>query len=383
VKQLKLKATVKSPVFVWAGEMNSGIVQPWSWRTEADGKVRIVPEELAIEAWQAEANHQSLRILNMYLRAIQNDSDNDTGKKPPDFRSLRMLRSALPNLGTILESNGLSGALLDLWRFSHSMQQPFLPASTIKGAFRLALLINILMNEKPRRLQFVKTNNKIEFSILSEDVKPKDIDAILFRYMEFKTRNNSDSNAQLKRESQIIHDPFRQLIIQDVDICLQNLEVRECEVWSARTQGFVKTQQARSMCIESLKVNSSFEIDVRFQPLGNLMTIEFDHLLDALKTHYSEVIRREKLRLKTLTHIDSPILSSLGKFYKCLEDEIAKGAIPLRLGMGVGEDSKSITRLYKPEVHQYGITPRSRRLCRDAGENHLPMGWILLERVQT
>jgi CRISPR-associated protein Csm5 len=381
MSERELTLTVRSPVFIWAGEQNNGVTPAWAWRYGKEkerNKVVALPESEVIEAWRGKDDILKFKGEDMTLLELWEEVLESGANVPPEALTLLRQHLPLPDGSPRIRAVELDTKPAELWRWPRSAGRPYLPGSSLKGALRTAWLSQAIGSQtrfafsdpdgdgeyNHLKVRLLDTTNSLEVSLIEPTV---------LGY------HSQDEAGQVKADMH--RDPFRQVTVRDTkNLEEKSLEFRRTQVWSVRGNDSRFVNTGRDLRCECLSQKTELTVRVRCGAPGGLPgPHDVNELLGAARAHFKNVVERERSRLKTMPNRSAT--QSLLKFYQ----EFAKllysdsALVPLRLGFGAGSDSRTLARLYTPDTYKRGLTPRSRRLCCERKGTFLPLGWVTLE----
>ncbi|MBU1262494.1 type III-A CRISPR-associated RAMP protein Csm5, partial [bacterium] len=236
--------------------------------------------------------------------------------------------------------------------FIRTADKPYLPGSSIKGAFRTALL-----NSWSRNIDKHKDNTKAQ-----------NIEAEIYGGLRERRDRPGSYYADISS------DPFRALKVRDIFL------PDESTVFSKVSNFNIKDDKLNETNIQIIcEVTTcplSFELEIgideelfKIRESGLKKVISLKDLLEVTNNFYIKILHSEKARL-----FDGRA-EKIAEIYKKIEDA-GKGGYLLRLGWGSGFESMTIEKFRQPALPEKikGGWGFSKHLV----EEKFPLGWVKL-----
>ncbi|MFH0775902.1 MAG: type III-A CRISPR-associated RAMP protein Csm5 [bacterium] len=214
--------------------------------------------------------------------------------------------------------------------FIRSLNQPYIPGSSLKGALRTAVIFHLLSGKTGEGF-----SDRLEGNILG----------------------CLDNRGFLNPSS----DPFRAIKIRDASLEKDSTAIEEIETF--RNDGDRLKDMGMQVIKEVVSPKTSFETELlidddlfrKNRDMGRRLNTEI--FINACSDFYQQVIDRERDYFK-----ETEVASNYERFL-----QLDKGEFLLRLGWGSGFNSTTVNlKMFKPKQI------RTRKLV----DGHLPLGWI-------
>ncbi len=364
--------TTLSPLFIGSGKTLS----PYSDFIQ-EGNNLIYLNQKKIE----EAVSDKPELIDEYVKEIRrkmNNTSSDVSLK--DFITTR-LKLSLDSV--TLHKVPLQGNIgkQQLRQFISTAGRPFIPGSTLKGAFRTAILYDWLINDN---------NGKKLLENFIENLEKTD------------SKNKEEKNEALKKINNtdieficfggISEDPFRFLKITDSN-CLETKAISALEI--SRVSTVNEKNASIPQPSECLGVGAAVKMKITIQKSNQntkfsfLNNVEISDLMKKVSEFSKESILRELDELE-----GNKNFSHIFKFYEELEKRIKNKEIVLRIGGGktffensIGlacddDDSGEHLELFllaiKMPKYKKGVFPKTRTAVMKNNQPFQPLGWIKL-----
>lgn len=370
-----VQLTTLSPLFIGSGKTLS----PYSDFIQ-EGNTLIYLDQKKIEAVISDKPE----LIDAYVKEIRRNMENTRANVSlKDFITTRLklsLESVTKQKRRLVGTIGRQ----QLRQFISTAGRPFIPGSSLKGAFRTAVLYDWLTNDnvgKKILAEFIHFIEKCD----SNDKKER----------EDAKEKIQDINIELKCFGNISEDPFRFLHIADSN-CIESTALQACQVERVSIENDKSKYIPQPAECLGEKTNASFRITVQ-KPNQNtkfpfLDKMEISELLKKANAFYKEAIWRE------LDELDgNKRFSSLFSFYEKLEKQI-DGLNPneaiLRLGGGKtffensvglaiddydsGDHLETFLLAIKMPKYKKGFFPKTRTVVMENNNPFRPLGWIKL-----
>lgn len=278
----------------------------------------------------------------------------------------------------------------ELYEFErNSFGTPYLPGSSLKGAFRTALFAQSMRNRYNKN------------DILNSNVSSPDSKATTEVFV---------SNASLERNPSS-KNIMRMLRIGDVAFQQNDLELAQFQILNCHSEnGKWKWKGApMKLIVETLSMDAESRVNISidgflFQNKDAQSTLRFpktriEDIFKKVNTHYKQLIKSEIRFFEKLnenkenTHPLDSLIDELNEIKSLFPADETKESTEcvLRLGWGTGWrtmtgnwipeiDLLSIKERFKLGKHNVNIFPKTRKLIIN-GEDYTVSGWVKLTRI--
>lgn len=374
----QVNLTTLSPLFIGSGKTLS----PYSDFIQ-DGNMLIYLNQKKIE----EVISDKPQLIDEYVKEIRKKMNNTTSEASlKDFITTRLklsLESVTLRKVPIVGSIGRQ----QLRQFIATAGRPFIPGSSIKGAFRTAVLYDWLMNDKNGQAVLNEIARYITKS-KSKEIKEQD---------EAKKEINR-MQIEEKCFGSISQDPFRFLQISDSN-CIELTRLQVCQVsrfsiLNDKSQPIPQPEEClMSQTNATLKITiQKLEKDEKFQFLND---VDLTKLFKKVKDFSKEAVLRELDELE-----NNKLHEKMFTFYEKLEkqiDQLKSNEVILRLGGGktffdnsiglsidnddTGESLELFLIAINMPKYKGGIFPKTRTVVVSNNKPDQPMGWVKLSII--
>jgi CRISPR-associated protein Csm5 len=265
--------------------------------------------------------------------------------------------------------------------FVKTAGRPYIPGSTLKGAFRTALLRGVWTSVER------KYKTKFEEALRERDVSLKELDDYseeeIFgkpHYSPFRLVRFSDSL------------PLSQKELGICEMKILNICYGKVKWFKERGENIEDSQNAKAFYLEVLKpgikVEGVFEIDSKdksgnvYRSTKNWWVLE--HVFQNIRRDIENYIEKEKKFYARYR------LDEVEKFYQKLEEiskNLEENEILLQIGYGTGYLSKTVGRFFTKDdfeklskkgmhVSDFNLFPKTRRIIFSEGNPATVPGWI-------
>jgi len=322
MKRYRLYGEVLTPIHIGSGV----VIEPYEYMISEDRLYKIDLAELLISLEDTE-REEILGLLEKDILGFRGFIRNRVDLSRYSQFSVRVSSKVSHLYEEKLDE--LKNQLL-IGLFIRSLNQPYIPGSSLKGALRTAVIFHLISGKTGERF-----SDRLEGNILG----------------------CLDNRGFLDPSS----DPFRAIKIRDVSLEKDSTAIEEIETF--RNDGGILKDMGMQVIKEVVSPKTSFETELlidddlfrKNRDMGRRLNTEI--FINACSDFYQQVIDGEMDYFKR-----TEIASNYERFL-----QLDKGEFLLRLGWGSGFNSTTVN-LKMPRSKQI----RTRRLV--AG--HLPLGWI-------